>query len=196
MQSEDFVLARLERSTSLIQRRLENLVYKLDELNKKLDMLLAQFGVEIYSLDSRGFSSAANTGWSGPSFEEQFGGSMGEASNLMAAESNPGIAPNDTLLQCGNCFEEHDDGGIAGGSYNPPQAEIPPLQPTTSTLPASMVFVDGMWMDPPANSTPFPPANPSVETCGHGVWADGLGQGAVPSTPSTVTEPYRAEDDI
>jgi hypothetical protein len=38
--------------------------------------------------------------------------------------------------------------GIAGGSYNPPQAEIPPLQPTTSTLPASMVFVDGMWMDP------------------------------------------------
>jgi hypothetical protein len=75
MQSEDFVLARLERSTSLIQRRLENLEYKLDELNKKLDMLLAQFGMESYSLDSRGFSSTANTGWSGPSFEEQFGGS-------------------------------------------------------------------------------------------------------------------------
>jgi hypothetical protein len=75
MQSEDFILARLETGTCLVQQRLNVLESKVDLLNQKLDLLLAQFGVGNYVFDSRGSSSAANTGWSGPSFEAQFEGS-------------------------------------------------------------------------------------------------------------------------
>jgi hypothetical protein len=37
---------------------------------------------------------------------------VGEASDIVTAESTPGMAPNDTLYQDGNLyFDEHDDGG-------------------------------------------------------------------------------------
>jgi hypothetical protein len=75
MQSEEFILGRLETGVCLVQQHIHSLECKVDLLNRKLDLVLAQFGVGNYVLDSRGFSSAANTGWSGPSSEAQFEGS-------------------------------------------------------------------------------------------------------------------------
>ena len=81
-----------------------------------------------------------------------------------------------------------------------------------------MVFIDGTWTDPvsvvdlslfefeksdrffylgkPPNPAPRSQATPNNGSWGHGVWADGLGQGSESSTTLAATEPERAGDDV
>ena len=125
MQTGAPILARLESGIYQIQCRLDDLEWKVDALNRKLDLILEEFAVWTYVADPPSSPSVGNTGWSGPAWiEETFGGSgafhdavicltagrltlpslAGGGLNAIGTDHNPRIAPNDTLLQPGTLY--------------------------------------------------------------------------------------------
>ncbi|KAF9645566.1 hypothetical protein BDM02DRAFT_3120037 [Thelephora ganbajun] len=169
---------------------IERLERRLDEMNRKLDLLLYRFNVN-YPPHRHDTFATGSMVWNGPGPEVTFDMSAGEVLNPMGTPFlMPGMPSGDEnmLWQRGPSYSEDFDLLGTFDDYYLPQVDSNlmalPSSPndfstlSPSKLPASMVFINGVWADPPpptssVRTVPLPPVAPHDEILGHGGYDSG-----------------------